>query len=79
MQAIVVRQRKSWRRNDGVFIYCEGKKEILLSRFLYFNLDNAGVIANQKGELKGSAITGPVAKESADLWPKVAANAGSVV
>ena len=64
MQAIIVRQRKPWRRNDGVFMYCE---------------DNAGVIANVKGELKGSAITGPVAKESADLWPKVAANAGAVV
>ena len=45
----------------------------------YFCVDNAGVIANVKGELKGSAITGPVAKESADLWPKVAANAGAVV
>ena len=25
--------------------------------------DNAGVIVNPKGEMKGSAITGPVAKE----------------
>jgi large subunit ribosomal protein L23e len=25
--------------------------------------DNAGVIVNAKGEMKGSAITGPVAKE----------------
>ena len=47
--------------------------------FFFLFLDNAGVIANPKGELKGSAITGPVAKECADLWPKVAANAGSVV
>ena len=41
--------------------------------------DNAGVIANPKGEMKGSQITGPVAKECADIWPKVASNAGSVV
>ena len=26
---------------------------------------------NPKGEMKGSAITGPVGKECADIWPKV--------
>jgi ribosomal protein L14 len=54
--AIVIRQRKSWRRKDGTVIYFE---------------DNAGVIVNPKGEMKGSAITGPVAKECADLWPRI--------
>merc|ERR1711915_520746 len=62
--AVVVRQRKPWRRKDGVFIYFE---------------DNAGVIVNPKGEMKGSAITGPVGKECADLWPRIAANAGTIV
>lgn len=62
--AIVVRQRKPWRRMDGTFIYFE---------------DNAGVIVNVKGEMKGSAITGPVAKECADLWPRVAAAANTIV
>jgi len=47
--------------------------------FLIYQTDNAGVIANPKGEMKGSQITGPVAKECADIWPKVASNAGSVV
>lgn len=42
-------------------------------------LDNAGVIVNPKGEMKGSAITGPVAKECADLWPRVASAAGTIV
>ncbi|KAK6028094.1 ribosomal protein L14p/L23e [Ostertagia ostertagi] len=60
LQAVVIRQRKSFRRKDGTFIYFE---------------DNAGVIVNNKGEMKGSAITGPVAKECADLWPRIAANA----
>ncbi|KAJ3412300.1 hypothetical protein HDV05_000958 [Chytridiales sp. JEL 0842] len=64
MPAIVVRQRKAWRRRDGVFLYFE---------------DNAGVIVNPKGEMKGSAITGPVAKECADLWPKIASSSGTVV
>lgn len=64
LPAIVVRQRKMWKRKDGVHIYFE---------------DNAGVIVNAKGEMKGSAITGPVAKECADLWPKVASASGTVV
>jgi large subunit ribosomal protein L23e len=54
MPAVIVRQSKPWRRADGVFLYFE---------------DNAGVIVNPKGEMKGSAITGPVAKEAAELWP----------
>ncbi|KAJ3194079.1 hypothetical protein HK101_003544 [Irineochytrium annulatum] len=62
MTAIVIRQRKQWRRKDGVFLYFE---------------DNAGVIVNPKGEMKGSGITGPVAKECADLWPKIASSAGT--
>jgi large subunit ribosomal protein L23e len=45
----------------------------------YFSIDNAGVIVNPKGEMKGSAITGPVGKESADLWPKIASAAGTVL
>ena len=64
MPAVVIRQRKPWRRKNGVFLYFE---------------DNAGCIVNNKGEMKGSAITGPVAKECADLWPKIASAAGSIV
>ncbi|KAI9469283.1 ribosomal protein L14 domain-containing protein [Coemansia mojavensis] len=63
MPAIVVRQRKAWRRKDGVFIYFE---------------DNAGVVVNPKGEMKGSGITGPVGKECVDLWARVAGCAGTV-
>ncbi|XP_067317997.1 large ribosomal subunit protein uL14-like [Anolis sagrei] len=46
-------------------------------KFLYFE-DNVGMIVNNKEEMKGSAITGPVAKECADLWPTIASNAGSI-
>merc|ERR1712003_388784 len=63
MPAVVIRQRKAFRRKNGVFIYFE---------------DNAGVIVNNKGEMKGSAITGPVAKECAELWPRIASNAASI-
>ena len=65
MPAIVVRQRKAWRRVDG-------------GGFVYFE-DNAGVIVNDRGEMKGSAISGSVAKECADLWPRIASAAGTVL
>merc|ERR1719217_823562 len=42
--AVIVRQRKPFRRLDGTYIYFE---------------DNAGVIVNQEGEMKGSTIAGP--------------------
>ena len=64
MPAIIVRQRKAFRRKEGVFIHFE---------------DSAGVIVNNKGEMKGSAVSGPVAKECAELWPRIAANAGSIL
>jgi len=62
--AVIVRQRKPWRRKDGVWIYFE---------------DNAGVIVNPKGEMKGSAITGPIGKECAELWPRIASASGTIV
>merc|ERR1712124_145996 len=62
--AVVVRQRKSWRRRDGIVLYFE---------------DNAGVIVNAKGEMKGSQVTGPIGKECADIWPRIASAAGTVV
>lgn len=39
LQGVVIRQRKPFRRRDGTFIYFE---------------DNAGVIVNNKGEMKGT-------------------------
>ena len=62
--AVVVRQRKTFRRKEGTFTYFE---------------DNAGVIVNPKGEMKGSGISGPVAKESADLWSKISTHAPAII
>ena len=64
MPAVIVRQRKSYRRKEGVFLHFE---------------DSAGVIVNNKGEMKGSAVAGPVAKECAELWPRIASNSGSIL
>merc|ERR1740122_772596 len=63
MPGVVIRQSKPFHRKNGTTIYFE---------------DNAGVIVNNKGEMKGSAITGPVAKECADMWPRIASNASSI-
>merc|ERR1719449_137698 len=60
---VVIRQKKPWRRREGIFVSFE---------------DNAGVIVNDKGEMKGSAITGPVAKECAEMWPKISSTAPSI-
>ena len=63
-QAVVVRQRKPFRRIDGVWIQFE---------------DNAAAIITPDGELKGSEIRGPVAKEAAERWPRVASAARIIV
>ncbi|XP_011040396.1 PREDICTED: 60S ribosomal protein L23-like [Populus euphratica] len=62
MSAVIVRQRKSWRQMDGVFIFFE---------------DNVGVIVNLKEEMKGSVITGLIGEEYADLWSRIASAANS--
>ncbi|KAB2595155.1 60S ribosomal protein L23-like [Pyrus ussuriensis x Pyrus communis] len=64
LPAVIVLQHKPWRRKEGVFMYFE---------------DNAGVIVNPKGEMKGSAITEPIGKECADLWPRIASAANAIV
>lgn len=62
--AVVVRQRKPYRRKDGTFIYFEGRNLLRLlsvdrdSSLLPFLplADNAGVIVNNKGEMKGRSL-----------------------
>lgn len=62
--AIVIRQRKQYRRKDGTWIGFE---------------DNAAVLVTPDGELKGSRISGPVAKEAAELWPRIAGASSIIV
>lgn len=61
--AVLIRQRKSWRRREGLFVSFE---------------DNAAVVITPKGEVKGTAVSGPVAKECADLWAKIASMAACI-
>lgn len=69
--AIVVRQRKAWRRRDGVFLYFEDNAGVIGECYMTYtivysrNTDHCASTVNPKGEMKGSAIAGPVAKECA--------------
>jgi large subunit ribosomal protein L14 len=62
-QAVIVRQKMPFRRPEGIRVQFE---------------DNAAVIMTPEGELKGTEIRGPVAKEAAERWPRIA-NLASVI
>ncbi|MCJ1337236.1 60S ribosomal protein L23A [Bachmanniomyces sp. S44760] len=91
MPAVVVRQSKPWRRADGVYLYFEDNAGVVLNGITWTDGEegsnvparNADArdaqIVNPKGEMKGSAITGPVGKEAAELWPRIASNSGVVM
>lgn len=93
MNAVIIRQRKAWRRKDGVYIYFEDNAGVIVNpkasggaavtddcraRHLVWAHINPRCFARSQGEMKGSAITGPVAKECADLWPRVASAANTI-
>lgn len=63
-RAVVVRQRMPFRRAEGIWVQFE---------------DNAAVIITVEGEMKGSEIRGPVAKEAAERWPRIASAASIIV
>ncbi len=62
--AVIVRQRKSYKRKDGERIAFE---------------DNAvAILKDEKGNPKGTQIKGPIAREVLERWPQVAKIASSV-
>lgn len=64
VNAVIVRQKRPFRRADGTMVQFE---------------DNAVVITTETGETKGSDIKGPVAREAAERWPRIAATASMIV
>ena len=62
--AIIVRQKRPFRRADGTMVSFE---------------DNAVVLTHDTGEAKGSEVKGPVAREAAERWPRVASIASIIV
>jgi large subunit ribosomal protein L14 len=62
--AVIVRQRKEFRRPDGTRVKFE---------------DNAAVVLkDEKGNPKGTIFKGPIAKEVAERWPAIAKVARSI-
>lgn len=64
MPAVIVRQKRPYRRPDGTWVAFE---------------DNAVVIITQDGAPKGTEIRGPIAKEAAERWPRIANIASMIV
>lgn len=64
LKAVVIRQKKEFRRPDGIRVAFE---------------DNAVVIVDEEGVPKGTEIKGPVAREVADRYPKIASAATIIV
>jgi large subunit ribosomal protein L14 len=64
VKAVIVRQKKEFRRHDGMRIKFE---------------DNAAVLINDKGEPQGTQIKGPMAKEVTDRFIPVGKIASFVV
>lgn len=64
IRALIVRQRKEYRRPNGIHIMFE---------------DNAAVLVTEDGLPVGTEIKGVVAREVAERFPKVAAIAPGVV
>lgn len=62
-KAIIIRQRRPYRRPDGTWISFE---------------DNAVVILTPEGTPKGTEVRGPMAKEAAERWPQIA-NLASII
>ncbi|NHW23412.1 MAG: 50S ribosomal protein L14 [Archaeoglobales archaeon] len=62
--AVIIRQRKEFRRPNGERIKFE---------------DNAAVLVNEEGEPKGTEIRGPVAREAAERFSKIATIATTIV
>ncbi len=65
VSAVIVRQKKEYRRPNGIRIQFE---------------DNAAVVLkDDKGNPKGTMLKGPIAKEAAVRWPMVAKLARNIV
>ena len=64
LHAIIIRQRMPYRRTSGIWVQFE---------------DNAAIVITPEGELRGSAIKGPIAKEAAERWPRVASVASTII
>ena len=64
VKAVIVRQKMIYRRLDGTRLCFE---------------DNAGVIISKEGDPKGTEIRGPIAREAAELFPRLASISSLII
>jgi large subunit ribosomal protein L14 len=63
VHAVIIRQTKPYKRPDGTWVMFE---------------DNAAALVTPEGDVKGTEIKGPVAREAAERWSKIA-NIASII
>lgn len=63
-KAVIIRQKKEFRRPDGTRVQFE---------------DNACVLVDDEGVPKGTEVKGPVAREAAERYSKIASAASIIV
>jgi large subunit ribosomal protein L14 len=64
VKAVIVRQKMIYRRVDGTRLCFE---------------DNAGVIITKEGDPKATEIRGPIAREAAELFPRLASISSLII
>jgi large subunit ribosomal protein L14 len=62
--AVIIRQKRPYLRKDGTWLQFE---------------DNAAIILTPEGNMRGSDVKGPVAKEATERWPRLGNIARMVV
>ena len=64
VKAVIVRQKMIYRRIDGTRLCFE---------------DNAGVIVTKEGEPKATEIRGPISREAAEMFPRLASISSLII
>lgn len=64
LKAVIVRQKRIYRRIDGTRLCFE---------------DNAAVLVTKEGEPKGTEIRGPIAREAAEIFPRLASISSLII
>lgn len=64
LKAVIVRQKMIYRRLDGTRLCFE---------------DNAGVIVTKEGEPKATEVRGPIAREAAEMFPRLASISSLII
>lgn len=64
LKAVIVRQKMIYRRIDGTRLCFE---------------DNAAVLVSKEGDPKGTEIRGPIAREAAEMFPRLASISSLII